>query len=548
MVDRLCPHLARPEPFLLPLTRPWERAYLGAGVLLYDVLGGTRPAVPRHRHLSRRAALEEMPDCARTASGGAPVPRRAGRRRPPHARRRPHGGAPRRGRAPPRRGDGPAPRGRARRGRPRARSRGRGELEIRARAVVNATGVWAEALQAMAGDVQLAMRPAKGVHVVVPRERIASRTGLIARAGDSVVVMRPWWRHWISAPPTPRGRGRATRRPPRTATSTACSRRQPLAAAAAGPRGRDRRLRRPAPAALGRSGRRPPRCAATTPCSDGAGPDDRRRRQVHDLPGDGRRGGRRGGCRGSGAEAVAPPSGRPGGPRLRRRRLEHRPRPASRRRRPRRRPRVGRSYRARERPLARGGRAPHRPPRRAARRRARGAGRPARAAPGAPGTPYLEAEVVHAATHEGALRLEDVLERRTHCSIETADHGLAAAPRAAELLARRSGGTTRGATRRWRRTSNTRKSASRRRPHLPSSRVSANTTGGSRARSPSGPACGGRRTGSARGAGGRAARRRLPARAAATDPIAHDPTMVKQGRYYYVRHHRGRGGPAPTCR
>ena len=50
-------------------------------------------------------------------------------------------------------------------------------------------------------------------------------------------------------------------------------------------------------------------------------------------------------------------------------------------------------------------------------------------------TPYLEAEVVHAATHEGALRLEDVLERRTHCAIETADHGLAAAPRAGALLA-----------------------------------------------------------------------------------------------------------------
>jgi glycerol-3-phosphate dehydrogenase len=47
---------------------------------------------------------------------------------------------------------------------------------------------------------------------------------------------------------------------------------------------------------------------------------------------------------------------------------------------------------------------------------------------------YLEAEIVHAATHEGALHLDDALVRRTHVAMEAPDRGLQAAGRAAELL------------------------------------------------------------------------------------------------------------------
>ena len=61
MLETLCPHLTHPVPFLLPL-RPggWQRFYLGAGVLLYDIIAGRR-ALPRHRHLSRRSALKKIP-------------------------------------------------------------------------------------------------------------------------------------------------------------------------------------------------------------------------------------------------------------------------------------------------------------------------------------------------------------------------------------------------------------------------------------------------------------------------------------------------------
>ena len=49
---------------------------------------------------------------------------------------------------------------------------------------------------------------------------------------------------------------------------------------------------------------------------------------------------------------------------------------------------------------------------------------------------YVGAEVVYAASHEGALHLEDVLARRTRISIEARDRGASAAPVAASLLAR----------------------------------------------------------------------------------------------------------------
>jgi glycerol-3-phosphate dehydrogenase len=63
------------------------------------------------------------------------------------------------------------------------------------------------------------------------------------------------------------------------------------------------------------------------------------------------------------------------------------------------------------------------------------ADRPGLAAPLEGGAGHLAAEIVHACTHEGALRLEDVLERRTRLAITTRDRGARAAPETAELMA-----------------------------------------------------------------------------------------------------------------
>ena len=61
----------RPVPFLFPLRhRIWERPYMGAGLLLYDSMGGARH-VPRARHLSKRAALRSAPALRPDALVGA---------------------------------------------------------------------------------------------------------------------------------------------------------------------------------------------------------------------------------------------------------------------------------------------------------------------------------------------------------------------------------------------------------------------------------------------------------------------------------------------
>lgn len=54
LLQRIAPHLVRPVRFLYPVKTPIiERAYVGAGMLLYDLFartGGMSPGVPGHRH------------------------------------------------------------------------------------------------------------------------------------------------------------------------------------------------------------------------------------------------------------------------------------------------------------------------------------------------------------------------------------------------------------------------------------------------------------------------------------------------------------------
>ncbi len=73
------------------------------------------------------------------------------------------------------------------------------ELEIHARATVNAAGVWTDDIQEMVGGRgQFNVRASKGVHILVPRDRIHGETGLISRTEKSVLFVIPWGKsHWI---------------------------------------------------------------------------------------------------------------------------------------------------------------------------------------------------------------------------------------------------------------------------------------------------------------------------------------------------------------
>ncbi len=199
ILNRLAPHLARPVPFLYPLRhRAWERLYVGSGVLLYDTMGG-RHGVPTHRHLTRRQALREFPSLRKDALVGA-IKYYDGqvddaRHTMMLARTAAEYGAwcasSARVTGFLREGD------RVAGARVLDLESGR-EIEVRARQTVNAAGVWTDEIQEMVGGRgQIDVRASKGVHLVIPRDRIHAETGIISRTEKSVLFIIPWGESWL---------------------------------------------------------------------------------------------------------------------------------------------------------------------------------------------------------------------------------------------------------------------------------------------------------------------------------------------------------------
>jgi glycerol-3-phosphate dehydrogenase len=203
ILQHLAPHLARPVPFLYPLKhRYWERVYAGAGVLLYDTMAVSNAhtrGLPRHRHLSRRAALRTCPALRKDSLVGALQYYDAQLDDARHTmflvRTAAAYGAHVASRA---RVVGFLREGERVTGvRVRDLEHDR-EFEVPARQVINATGVWTDDTQALVGERgQFKVRASKGIHLVVPRDRIQSSTGVILRTAASVLFVIPWGRHWI---------------------------------------------------------------------------------------------------------------------------------------------------------------------------------------------------------------------------------------------------------------------------------------------------------------------------------------------------------------
>lgn len=198
LLERLCPHLVKPVAFLYPLTRRiWERIYIGAGTLLYDILAGRR-ALPRHRHLTRRGVLRRFPGLRSDRMIGGIQYYDAQVDDARHTMTlvrtaRVHGAAT----LSSVRAEGFLMSG-ARVAGVEARCLETGaELSIRGRQVVNATGVWTDLVQKHAGRGRIHVRASKGIHLVVPRDRIHGDAGLILRTEKSVLFVIPWDDHWI---------------------------------------------------------------------------------------------------------------------------------------------------------------------------------------------------------------------------------------------------------------------------------------------------------------------------------------------------------------
>ena len=199
MLTRLAPHLVRPVSFLFPLThRWWERPYVTAGLAMYDTLGGAR-SVPRHKHLTRAGALRLVPALRRDSLVGGirffDAQADDARHTLTVARTAAHYGAVVRTSTQvvgfSREAD--------RVSGVRVRDCENGaETEVTGHVVVNATGVWTDELQRLSGERgRFRVRASKGVHIVVPRDRIVADSGLILRTPRSVLFVIPWRGHWI---------------------------------------------------------------------------------------------------------------------------------------------------------------------------------------------------------------------------------------------------------------------------------------------------------------------------------------------------------------
>ncbi len=198
-MSRLAPHLVKPLKFLFPLQhRVWERPYIAAGIMLYDQMGGAK-SVPAQKHLTRAGALRMAPGLKRGALVGGiryyDTVVDDARHTMTVARTAAHYGAVVRTSTQVvgflREAD--------RVSGVRVRDSETGETtEVRGHAVVNATGVWTDEIQALSGERgRFRVRASKGVHIVVARDRIVSDAAIILRTEKSVLFIIPWGGHWI---------------------------------------------------------------------------------------------------------------------------------------------------------------------------------------------------------------------------------------------------------------------------------------------------------------------------------------------------------------
>jgi glycerol-3-phosphate dehydrogenase len=192
------PHLVTDLPFIVPAYRWYEAAYYFVGLQLYDLLAG-KSNFGRSRHLSRRDTLERMPGLrapglrgsslyhdgqfddarlaialARTAADhGAAVANYVRAERFLYEQGRVCGVV--------------------------ARDlETNEEIEVRARAVVNATGIFADELRRLDNPkVAPLLSLSRGTHVVFPRSVFETREALLVPKTDDgrVLFAIPWHQH-----------------------------------------------------------------------------------------------------------------------------------------------------------------------------------------------------------------------------------------------------------------------------------------------------------------------------------------------------------------
>jgi glycerol-3-phosphate dehydrogenase len=200
MVSSLCPHLVKPVGFLFPLTEKFkERTYVGAGLALYDALRGFQRALPWHKHIGQKQINEIAPSLrpdlimgaikyfdaqvddarhtlaiARTAARhGAVIATRVSAETLIREGKRVVG--------------------------VNAKDILSGKkISIKSKVTVMCAGIWSDELHA-----KFDLKPgygvtmSKGVHIVLPGSAIKSNAGIILKTPVSVLFLIPWADKWI---------------------------------------------------------------------------------------------------------------------------------------------------------------------------------------------------------------------------------------------------------------------------------------------------------------------------------------------------------------
>lgn len=200
MVSSLSPHLVKPVGFLYPLHEKLkDRTYVGAGLALYDVLRGFQRALPWHKHMSAKKIAEIAPSLRQDIVTGAvkyydaqvddarhtmTIIRTAARHGATIATRVEVENLIK---------DGKKVIGAA-----VIDTETGNKINVSAKAVVMCAGIWSDEMHERFGlKAGYGVTMSKGVHIVVPGDAIKSNTGIILKTAISVLFLIPWGDKWI---------------------------------------------------------------------------------------------------------------------------------------------------------------------------------------------------------------------------------------------------------------------------------------------------------------------------------------------------------------
>ncbi|MBZ8176675.1 FAD-dependent oxidoreductase [Corynebacterium poyangense] len=198
-MSTLAPHLVKPLRFIFPLTHHlWERVMMFCGFTLYDLMGGAK-SVPMQKHLTRKGVLKVAPGLKNDAVVGGvryfdtlvddarhtmTVLRTAAE----------YGATVRTSTQVV---DLEVNGGRVTGAKLRDTDTG-AETTIHGSVFINATGVWNDSIERMAGKKgKFSVHASKGVHIVVPKSALDADAALCFVTEKSVLFVIPWGEYWI---------------------------------------------------------------------------------------------------------------------------------------------------------------------------------------------------------------------------------------------------------------------------------------------------------------------------------------------------------------